>query len=195
MAWNRKQWDPQANASAKFHSNSTWLLLPAQVRVSVRVRALWDNARLVTFSAAAATGHGAMASLSLPSPLRIHTSWGMGSRETHGDSQALCTISTNTPAVRKQALVRAFNTYAEANAWASAALSLPPSSNHALFEAANACANVSHSLQWLRVNTELYGVDARLGDFIKCGASAWLVPEVSRTQPWHVAVVLRFQEA
>ena len=193
MAWNRKPWDPQVNASKKFHRNSTWLLLPQPVAVRVRVRALWQSTRLVVFSAAAATKHGSTASLHLPSQLRIQASWGLGPSSTHGDSQALCSISTDKPAVRNQVLVKAFQTYNDAKSWAA---SLPPSStNHAVFEAASACANVSYGLQWLRRNTELYGVDTRLVDFIKCGQNAWLVPEVSRTQTWHVAVVLRFQQA
>ena len=189
MAWNRKPWDP----AEKFHSNSTWLLLPQPVAVRVRVRVLWQNTRLVVVSAAAATKHGSTASLHLPSQLRIQASWGLGPSATHGDSQALCSISTDKPAVRNQVLVKAFQTYNDAKTWAA---SLPPSStNHAVFEAASACANVSYGLQWLRRNTELYGVDTRLVDFIKCGQNAWLVPEVSRTQTWHVAVVLRFRES
>jgi len=182
MAWDKKPWGPQGYGA--------WLLLPAPVSVRVRLRVLWNNTRLLTLSAAAPTRHGATASLHVPSQLRIEASWGMGDTGTNGDSQAICSVRTSTPATRTEVQAWAFETYD--GAWGA-------QGTHGvnLYEAGQACANVSHGIQWLRRNTELQGVDAHLGGFIatQCQADAWIVPQVSRAEHWYVALMLRYEES
>ena len=163
MAWNRKHWDPQHNASV-FYPGAVWLLLPFEVRVRVQARVLWNNTAVVTLTASAATAHGNTVALYTPPDLRIHSTWGLGDSGHIGDSQALCSIRTSAPAARTSILTRAFNRYSEALAWATTS-DLTGPQDAALFEASRACANVSHGLQWLHSNTELQGVQAHLSNF------------------------------
>lgn len=120
--------------------------------------------------------------------------WGLGEgalEPYHGDSQGVCSVTTNRPAVLVRAGFRAFSTIDDAHEWGAR-----NAHAQAVFETLEACSdNVPDALQRLHLSTEL--ISAYLDDFFRrrCAQNATVfVPAVSRTQVWHVALVFVFQE-
>jgi len=185
MAWSKKQWK----------ESPEWLLLPFPVATRVRVRALWNGTYIAEFHATVAMKHDLTTSLKTSPTLQIRSTWGMGGFGSAGDSQSVCSGVANRPALFLGASFQAFQTLNEADTWGQqAAASL---FQDRLFESIYSCSNVSDGIQWLHRNTELEGVQAHVGGFLveQCASRATIVvPQVSRAQLWHVAVVFVFEE-
>lgn len=174
MAWSRHEWNPPWGVRAGSRANSTWMLLPHNVRVGATVRMLWAG-RFVTLHHSAWTSHGRSASAVKNNS--IDWKWGLnsattlvtnpGSAGTMGDSAALLSVRCNGTV--------SWVNYT-CNGTVQRATVLPVRA---------ACLNVSMGLQWLRETAELYGVDAVLLQHIQreCNtptASAWVIPRANR---------------
>ena len=188
--WSQKEWRPG------FPSSSHWLLLPSPAATRVRVRVLWNESFVLQFDATQPTTHGNRVALYTKSSLATSAWWGLGEgaiEPYHGDSQGVCSVTTNRPAVIVRAGFQAFSTIDDAHAWGAR-----NAHAHAVFETLEACSdNVPDALQRLYLSTELTGVSAYLDEFFRRRSAqnaTVFVPTVSRTQVWHVALVFMFQE-
>jgi hypothetical protein len=169
IAWSRQPVVLSREESAAVGANSSFLLLPYSVNVSVRIRIVWQS-RLKEVELHSWTVHGRR-NTSVNHRSMIF-SWGGGSAMI-GDLSALVSITCRGGRAvdAKYGLRDHLSAVQEAN-------NLVPTAVH---DVARSCAaNVSHGVVWLREATELLGVDTLLGDFVRdeCtrGVTAWVLP-------------------
>jgi hypothetical protein len=170
IAWSRHSIVLSMEEYTAVGANSSFLLLPQIVNVSVRLRILWQS-RLLDVALHDCIVHGRRnTSVKAQS---IQWSWGSDGAML-GDLSALVSITCEGNIVDAE--------YGLHDSLVAMQNVLTPTVVH---DVARSCAtNVSHGIVWLREATELLGVDPLLGDFVRdeCrkGVTAWVLPRGPR---------------